>query len=339
MSAAPVLSQIKKISLEVASGPLKGGVFNLAKPVIMIGRGMENDVVIEHDAKISRKHVEIRQSMGLVTINNVTEKNSVLLNGQLIKTAVIEAASRLLIGDTEFYVRLESAPGGGPGPRPMQVPALRSSPPQQYQNQYLHQPQANSKVAPNAAFQMPVARSGSKSKFFMYAIIGVVILVGGYFSSETVSKIRRNQQIKTTEDVDKEVKLATETVEEIQKKLEEKGVDSRSYQTAQQQYVRGFRDYRQGQYSRAIRELSAAITYYPQHELARRYLTMAQKKLDELVRTELDLGQKYRGQSSYRMCVASFKKVVMLLDDPEDPASKEAQKLMSECELQQVEHY
>ncbi len=343
MSAAPVLSKVRKVSLEVASGPLKGEVFHFTKPLILIGRGLENDLVLETDTKISRMHIEIRQNNGLITIHNVTEKNTALINGQLIKTASIDVAIRLLIGDTELFVRPDVPSRPASQQRQLVgsnnvMTALKEAPVMaSHNNPYSYQ---STSVAGNSqAYKSPQIPNEKKSKLLFYAIIGVVILIGALLTSQQVSKSRKNLQIKTTEQVETEVKLATETAEEIEQKMKAQGVDSRSYQMAQQQYVRGFRDYNQGQYSRAIHELSAAVTYYPQHDLARRYYAMAKRKLDELVRMELDLGQRYRGQHSYRMCVASFKKVIILLDDLEDKTSKEAQQLMNECESQQKEHY
>jgi pSer/pThr/pTyr-binding forkhead associated (FHA) protein len=97
MSAALALAKIRKVSLEVVSGPLRGVVFQFSKPLILIGRGMENDVIIEKDIKISRLHVEIRQNNGLITVHNVTDKNAVLLNGQPIKTAIIDGNVKIHI--------------------------------------------------------------------------------------------------------------------------------------------------------------------------------------------------------------------------------------------------
>jgi hypothetical protein len=351
MSAAPALAKIRKISVEVVAGPLRGEVFHFSKPLILVGRGLENDVTIEKDSKMSRMHFEIRQNNGLITVHNVTEKNSLLVDGQLIKTAAIDGDVRVLLGDTELLLRVE---GGGPTasvPRPMQViqggqaaaPVHHRPPPPP--------PQAFAKPPPKPAGVRPqqapagkagtqLKKPGSSGRVRFYVIIGIVFFAGFLLlHSGGNEKKKEMQEIRNSEEVQKELKLSSESSEEIEKRLQREGVDQLTYQTAQQQYIRGFRDYRQGQYGRAIHELRAALTYYQQHELARHYLTLAQKKQDEMVREEMNLGKKYRGQGSYHMCVASFKKVVMLLDDPEDKISKEAKQYWNECELQQRERY
>jgi hypothetical protein len=366
MSAAPVLAKIRKISLEVVSGPLQGEVFHFTKPLVLVGRGLENDLIIEGDSKISRMHFEIRQSNGAVTIHNVTDKNSLLVNGQTVKVAAIDGEVRVLVGSSELRVQVE--PTVGAAPKPMQViqggaspqaaSAIASGISPARMPPSLHSLPSRAGVPPAGASPgrvappKPPGRAASKPvrpkvpstgispRVRFYLVIGVVVGIGALFLGGNGNQKKKEQQeIRNSEEVQKDLKLSTESSSEIEKRLQREGVDQLTYQTAQEEYIRGFRDYRQGQYGRAIHELRAALTYYQQHELARHYLTLAQRKLDEMVREEMDLGNKYKGQGSFHMCVASFKKVVMLLDNPEDPMSKQAKQFWNECELEQRERY
>ena len=332
MSAAPVLNAMKRVSFEVANGPLKGEIFHFAKPVITIGRGSENDLVLSQDLKVSRVHVEIRQSGGLVTVLNRTDKNSLLLNGQLIKSQYVEGSVRLMVGDTELFMHVMASPkpagpptiGGAGSPASVngaRPPSPRVAPP----------------PPPRAGTNF--ATADGQPKLLIFGLLGIAIVIGVFLFSGKVRSNKKAQAIKTNEEIQSNIKVAKETSEDIKKQFEQTGVDTRSYQTAQQQYVKGFRDFNQGQYSRAIKELGAAVTYYPQHELARRYLNLAVKKQDELVKAQFELGQKYRGQSSFRGCVGAMKKVITLVDDPEDKISKEAEAILQECELKMAEKY
>ena len=355
MSAAPVLAKIRKISLEVVSGPLQGEVFHFTKPLVLVGRGLENDLIIEGDTKISRMHFEIRQSNGAVTIHNVTDKNSLLVNGQTVKVAAIDGEVRVVVGSSELRVQVEATVGAAPKPMhviqggaspqaapartPTSLPPRPAIPPAGAQPGRATPPKPPGKVAPKPAKPKP-ASQGISPRVRFYLIIGVVVGLGALvLGGNGNEKKKEQQEIRNSEEVQKDLKLSTESSNEIEQRLQREGVDQLTYQTAQQEYIRGFRDYRQGQYGRAIHELRAALTYYQQHELARHYLTLAQKKLDEMVREEMELGNKYKGQGSFHMCVASFKKVVMLLDDPEDAISKQAKQFWNECELEQRERY
>jgi len=353
MSAAPVLAQMKKITLEVGSGPLKGQSFEFAKPVITIGRGSENDIVLEKDAKASRTHLEIRQAGGTITLRNVSDKNTVLHNGQLIKVATVYSESQILVGESEMFLKAEGLPPrsaprapapalaaarapGAPAPIGSAVPSAHGAgAPAPYTAGA--PPTSYSPGSPYPGVSVGGGKQGS-SRTGLYVVFGILLIGGAWIFSTNHTK-KLIAEIRTTEEVDKDVQTSTETAADIEKRLQKEGKGTIQYEMAQEQYIRGFRDYRQGQYARALQSLRAAIAFFPQHELARRYLTLAQKKLDEMVKLEMDLGKKYRGQENYRLCSASFRKVVMIIGDENDPVAKEAAQYMRECDLQQRERY
>jgi hypothetical protein len=317
MSAAPVLRSIRKFSLEVTSGQRLGEKFFFAKPSVFIGRGPENDLVLDQDSQISRAHVEIRNNGQNYSIHNVSEKNVLMVNGQSVRNAVIEGECRVTVGQTELVFRAEQPLG------------------------------IVSQFAPLTSLSYPTPISpfpsggGAKggSKIFFYVII-VLVLGAAALLGTGVAKKKAPVELRTIEDVEKDVEISTESTTDIEKRMEKEGKNSPQYTISQQQYVRGFRDYQQGQYMRAAQSLSAALSFYPQHELARRYLALAQKKLDMQVKSEMALGQKYRGQGNFRLCAAAYEKVLrMINNDSNDVNYKEAVQYQHECELQQMDHY
>ncbi len=302
MSAAPVVGKMRRFSLTVASGPLKGKVFHFATPSVTVGRGPSNDIVIESDPQMSRSHMGIRQQNGIISIYNLTEKNAVFVNGQPVKAVSVEGTARLLIGSTEFLLQMDHP-----------LPNISQS---HIQSQVYRFSPVNSQKEPN---------------IFIYILVGLVVIAVSFLISKNIIRHEEPKQLRFPEDV--------EQTEGMAKKPKTQDGETLTYQLAQEQFIKGYRDFHQGQYNRAIRELNTAIVYNPKHEIAHRYLAMARKKLDEIVRAELELGRKYRAQQSFRMCVASFKKVLTLLDDPENQTSREARDLLEECELQQREKY
>ena len=111
------------------------------------------------------------------------------------------------------------------------------------------------------------------------------------------------------------------------------GQNSMQYKAAQENYVKGFRDYRQGQYARAIQSFQAALSFYPNHELARKYILLAQRKFDEMVNYNMSQGRKYYQKQNYKMCQSAFANVMVMLKDSTKPKYIEAKQLFDECNL------
>jgi hypothetical protein len=357
MSAAPVLTQLKKITLQIGSGPIKGKVFEFEKPLIKIGRGQENDVVLNQDSKISRVHVEIQQIHGLVQIHNVSEKNSMKVNGKVTKSAILDGDSTVLIGETclNFFIDLRRQAVN----RPMVV---HSQVPMQVGNQHLPQQQAPHPLQPNAlstspnqfpqshqpmqAFQHPqqspiavkLAPQGS-SKVLFYSVIALMLFAGTYVFFKPIKHPKKPIGLKTTEEYQGEVDTSTKSTELRKKELEKMGENTIQYELAQQQYIKGFRDYEHQQYGRAISSLQTALSYYPQHELAHRYLSLARKKLDEVVQQLMDAGAKYKSEGNYRMCKSSYSNVLRTLEDTKDKNYQAAEQYFKECEAEERERY
>jgi hypothetical protein len=323
MSAAPIVVKTKKVSLEVASGHLAGQTFQFVKPTIKIGRGPENDIILDKDIKVSRFHLEIKQVNGTVSIHNLNDKNSAMVNGQLISTfPLLSPECFIRIGDTEIKCRVDDggAFAGPPAPTLLRVAHGQPS------------ARPNYGSPPRPSYQPP-----AQSKTGFYVVIGIVLLCGLYlFSSSGVKK--KELELRSSEDVEMDIAKTQESIKKLKESIEKQGKDTIQYQTAQQHYVKGFRDYRQGQYGLAIMSLQAALTFNPQHELAQRYSVLARKKLDEMVRQEMNLGLKYKGQGNYRMCEAAYRKVLSLIIDEKDTAYQEALQYKRECELLQKDH-
>lgn len=91
--------------LIISSPDGKRGIYEIAKPVITIGRGVSNDLVL-NDASISRLHAVVKQVAGEIVIADRGSTNGVLLNGQRISTETrMAAGDRAHLG--RFELRLE----------------------------------------------------------------------------------------------------------------------------------------------------------------------------------------------------------------------------------------
>ena len=73
------------------------------------------------------------------------------------------------------------------------------------------------------------------------------------------------------------------------------------------------------------------MSIYPAHILCRRYLTLAQKRFNEIVQYHMVAGKKYLDKKQYQSCMTSFKNVMVMVQDPNDKVFIEAQSNLELC--------
>lgn len=78
--------------------------FPLAKPVVTIGRGDNNDLVIE-DEFLSRNHLRIDVENDCITIRDLDSTNGTLVDNQPVSEARIGMNESFTLGSIEFYLK------------------------------------------------------------------------------------------------------------------------------------------------------------------------------------------------------------------------------------------
>lgn len=380
MSAAPLL-KVLSVSIEVVKGPNAGQTHDFEKAQISLGRGPENDLIFAQDVKISRQHIELIVSMNQVIVRNLSQKNPISVDGEVVNEKSIRPGGTIRFGETELKVNFERpaetkanlsvvpqgtvgalkpvgslqnapvatapAPGGfAPvaGAGAQSPAAFTSSAMTSPSSQAVGMPQQPGGVGswnnPAAGGARAVGSGGatyrppsSGGRFKMYAVVGVILLVGAYFFSQ--EQVRKRREVKLRDVVSTEVAIteSQSEYEKTMKEIEKKGQDTIQYRLSQEQYLRGFRDYRQGQYVRAMEEFQAALSFYPNHELARKYYTLAKRKFDEQIQFNMVQGKRYYGVRNYRLCMGYYSTVIKMKKDERDPIRREALQYHNECEI------
>ncbi|MDD3146371.1 MAG: FHA domain-containing protein, partial [Candidatus Riflebacteria bacterium] len=81
-----------------------GKAYEAQGSVIRVGRLSENQICITA-SEVSRKHVEITVSNGVISVCPLTETNTTRLNGRTIKDKqTIKPGDTLSLGGTDFVV-------------------------------------------------------------------------------------------------------------------------------------------------------------------------------------------------------------------------------------------
>lgn len=333
MSAAPVVARALKYKITLKSGE----VLTFDKPVVTIGRDPENDISFEHDPKVSRHHAEIRAHLGRLLIKNVSDKNFMVVGGERLDEAVIDARLVVYLGDQTLEIEPEIAPIQGVAKEVVLKPALVKPSSARVSN-------VSHNYAPPQHHPGPVKKQRtyrpkqSSSRMNFYAIIAV-IGIGAYWLLSGPTGVKKSDKIRMDSDILQTMQQSDLNIKEIERRMENKGEQTLQFKTAQEHYIRGFRDYRNGQYARALQSFQASLSFYPSHELARKYYDLSRRKFDEMVQMHMTRGRQYRGKNNWRLCQSSFAAAMVMLKDPNDKKYQEARTLYNECKLMNEDRY
>jgi tetratricopeptide (TPR) repeat protein len=167
----------------------------------------------------------------------------------------------------------------------------------------------------------------NKGRIIMWG--SVLAIIAWLLNSEVVKK--KADPIKTSEQTDADIKEADKLRQTAETDRKKRVGTTTEIKQAQENYVKGFRDYKKGQYERAVEAFQACLSLYPDHILCNRYLRLAQKRFDEIIEVQMVLGRKYRDQGLYRECMNAFQNVMFMVKDFNSPRYKEAKANFEAC--------
>lgn len=344
--AAPQTKTHQKFSLEIMKGPHAGGSFTFDKPSVSFGRGAENDVVLANDPRISRQHAEIKSSGDEYYIVNLSQKNFVLVNGIRVQSEKLEGEAVIQIGESEIKFKPDRPlvaknttpsfagvkPATAPTMPPPSMPQAQGfGAPQTYQAPHMPGPSMPPPQAPNFGGGSGESILQNKRVRF-YGIIVIVALVGWYLMSSG-KKVKKDPNAIRMSD---QVLLDMQNSDDAKKKFAERKekFSTVEFSRAQENFIKGFRDFQQGQYARAREAFQVVLNLDPENDLAKRYLQLSKIKFDENVKFSMIQGSRYREKKNWRKCQSSFFNVMTMLQSrKDDPTYIEAKRYYEECSL------
>lgn len=392
MSEALKLKPQIEIKLAIQKGPHAGQRFSFSKKEITMGRSPENDIVLLNDPLISRQHAKVVVVDNDIEIINLSEKNSIIVQGESVQRWKLVNSGTFMIGDTEFQIQFDLGqsvvpvkpqshmqivkfPSGANGndivgavpsvQTPQRSPApqtqnkkVASSQAQQQalqlQQKQIQQAQLQQKAMQqqmmlqrqqqqqqNMQFQstgMSVPTKASASKMRIYLIIAIAIGVGYYFFGMEEKKAVKagNQKTILNYTDDLKSKLNSKDEKENQKKLAKLYEMKNSPTTlrAQENFLKGMRDFQLGNYSRSQEFFQVVLNLQPGHELARRHLYLSIVRFDEVLKAKLMLGESYYQKHNFKMCQSMYEQVLnMLQGKSSDQNYQIASAMIDKCRL------
>jgi hypothetical protein len=321
MSALPA-PQFGETKWTVMSGPMAGTVRLMQASAFTIGRSPECEFVIISDPKCSRKHAHVEWGAAGPEITSLADNNPVLVNGREIVRSPLKDGDILRLGETEVQFNLTSMPAQ------IHTPQISVIPPGSYP---MPQPGPPIPMRPRpSSGGTRKSKSGGTNpvRMILYTVIGLGVLL---FFVDTSKKKKEELTLRTEQQIQADIEAANKLQEAGANAPLKKINDSPTARQAQENYVRGFRDYRKGQYERSLESFQACLALDPSHALCARYLRLAQRRFQEIVQSYMVLGRKYREQNLYRACRAAFQNVIAMVKDANNPVFKEAKANYDAC--------
>jgi tetratricopeptide (TPR) repeat protein len=174
-------------------------------------------------------------------------------------------------------------------------------------------------------------RTNDQGKGMILIVVGVIVAIA--FLANQKSASRKSMQLKDDATFEEQIEDTNQQNERQQQEIMSKGKDTQQYSEAQAFYLRGFREFREGNYGRAILNFEAALALYPNHPLAKRYLDRARIKDNELITQALERGEKDFQLQKYTHAFNEYRTVILLTNEPKNKYYQLAQKRIEAINL------
>ncbi len=315
MSSVPAATSSAQRILEILNGPMQGSIVQISGQRFTIGRSEDNSLVVD-DPKCSRHHALIESHPHVTLIKDVSNKNLLIVNDNRSSEFKLKNGDVIRIGGTKIKYRDLTAVALQPVSQ-----AAKSTTP--------HTPSSNSVPRPSR-------RRPAKTNYNFYIIIGIIGALFLWLLSSSGKKNSDFWKIKTSSDVAAEIEASKKNQLVQEEELRKKGKTSRQYLEAQAAFIRGFRDYQNGQFGLANRAFREALAIYPRHDLAERYRLLSEQRIKEFIQNHMMEGRKYLDRQNFVLCASAYKKVMDTINDSQNATFKEAEQRWRECQTLQM---
>lgn len=190
--------------------------------------------------------------------------------------------------------------------------------------------------AANGQMNRAALEEEKNKKIRFFAIVAILILASVYFfMAPNKAKTKKAKPLLRYEDEIAFNQMSEEEAKLKKKRAEQKKAkDSAQVQRAEENFMKGMRDFQLGNYARAQDFFQVVLNLDPDHVLARRHLYLSKVRFDEIVQAKLMLGESYYQKHNFDMCQSMYQQVMdMLQGKSNDQKFKLAQQMIEKCQL------
>ena len=281
------------------SGESKGLAYYLNNSRIVMGRSDNVDIKVT-DIKSSREHAEIVKNVNKFIITDLGSHNGIVVNDLKVKQHVLNDADKIIIGRTVYkfsIVKIDEA---------------------KVESKNLDSSKENT-------IKANVEKDKPKSK---KKLIYILVALGlGFFMLES------------EEDVTVDPKRVKETqarnLKSVSMSLKRQKAKDKDKQKKMSIYFsRGLREFREGNYFRAMSEFESALSWSPNDPLALFYMRKTKDALNTAVENLFNKGRRDEDSIKYKNAAVSYCAVMRLLYRyPKDERYIDAEKKVRDIEI------
>ena len=277
------------------TGPNKGDSYYLVGTRLVVGRSEKADIRI-NDTKTSREHAEFTKVGNDWVVTDLGSQNGVVVNDVKVVQHKIKLGDRIIIGQTVLKFSKQDVQG-------------------------------KPKLVKGEETEEEIEKSNRKKTMVPVLILAIVFLAMFLFDDEkTASQEGPAKKVLPYQDV------TNEYVQALQKRQanEDKQVKERLNTI----YQRGLREFREGNYFRAIHEFNLALIIAPGDAQAEYYLRKTKEELDRSIENFIAKAQRDEESLKYQSAIVSYCAIIRLLYTvPDDSRYKNAEKQIRDLEL------
>ena len=283
------------------TGDSKGKAFFLMGKRAVMGRSEKCDITLL-DLRASREHAEIAKVGAVYILTDLNSKTGVIVNDLKVKQHTLTEGDKIIIGKT--VLKFSSIQVN----EDASSKAKRTSRSRSYDS---YEPEEEEEP------------KNKKLTYMLGALILFAVLLIGVEEKET-SDLNANKKNKNQVEVNvKEISSVFNT--EIKKRTLE---NKQNKEKLQVYFSRGLREYREGNYFRAISEFESAKQWVPNDPLANFYLRKTREALDEKIESYFSKAIRDSDALNYRKSSVSYCAIIRLLNsyksDPRYVSANEA---------------
>ncbi len=315
------------------TGPNKGKVYYLTGKRIILGRGEKADIQIV-DTKISREHAELMQVENSYVITDLSNQNGIVINDKKIKQQKLKDGEKIVVGQTviKFSIVVVKEEASNElavidGNSEKEGKLLELNPKNAKGLAKSSKNEFSAKHSDDEDFTpAPANAEKGKSKVL---ILGILILGIGYILLDDEKPKNTGPKAKSPEetfDIESEAARAKKGIGKEDPEVRRK-FDMLIHS--------GRREFREGNYFRAMEEFRRADLLIPGSGMAGYLMSRAKQRLDDDVMKNFDKANKDLDAKKYQSAIISYCGVMQLLQKyPEDERYRNAQDKLSALEIE-----
>jgi pSer/pThr/pTyr-binding forkhead associated (FHA) protein len=260
---------------------------------LIIGRGEKVDIQTG-DSKTSREHAELMKVKDSYVITDLGSQNGVIVNEQKHKKVTLVEGDKIILGQTVYKFNIINLDAND-----------------------IKVPTSTKEIRKSSSSSAEAPKKNPKIIIILVAAAAFFYFLNGDENADT------NSDSKVRKDRSKMNEVADEYAQAIDKKksIEDKEIEEKVNQFIQ----KGLREFREGNYFRAIEEFNNALRESPNHGRASFYLNRTKQALDREIEGHQLKGRQEWDSLKMDSAISSYCSIERLLQNyPEDERFKEA---------------